>query len=398
MGNILDPDVQNGTTTMEIPEWLKTAYQANMGAGQALANRPYTPYDQQMIAGFNPIQNNAIGSANLYGNMGMGALGNSYNALTNSTGANMAAGAYGGMQQLLGQLGANGAPQVGYNNANAVNASRGAVRDVSGGSFLDQNMGAYMNPYTQNVSNNVMSDMNRMGTLQQNQNNAGAAAAGAFGGSRHGVQNAVTNSEAQRNYGQMSNQLWNQAYDSATGLAGQDLTRGFQAGVSNQGMDWNTQALNAQLGTQTNLANASNKLTADLGNQNASTNQNALMGNILGNMSSTGINMGNLGLSQGIALQNYGQAGLNAQNAAGQMVQGQEQNQLTNNYNQWVEARDWAPNQFGYQTGSMPTGQTGGSTTQPFYGPSPMQQGLGILGSIYGMWGGGGGGGGGGGK
>lgn len=85
-------------------------------------------------------------------------------------------------------------------------------------------MSAYRNPYTQQVTNRAINDINRTTAMQQEANRAAAANAGAFGGSRHGLVEAETNAAAQRNIGDLSANLNLQGFNTAAGLAQNDIT------------------------------------------------------------------------------------------------------------------------------------------------------------------------------
>jgi len=61
----------------------------------------------------------------------------------------------------------------------------------------------YMSPYTQNVIDTSLAEIDRQGQLQEQQVAAGALQAGAFGGARHGVQEA----ELQRGLQERRNQI-----------------------------------------------------------------------------------------------------------------------------------------------------------------------------------------------
>jgi hypothetical protein len=61
-----------------------------------------------------------------------------------------------------------------------------------------------------------------------------ALAAGAFGGSRQGIREGVTNAEAAEAAGRLSAGIRSDAYNTALGTATTDLNRGLQAGISNQ--------------------------------------------------------------------------------------------------------------------------------------------------------------------
>ena len=88
-----------------------------------------------------------------------------------------------------------------------------------------QQMGQYYNPYTSGVIDSSMNDIARQTAIQQNANGANAQMAGAFGGARHGLVEAATNSEAQRNMGDLSASLYNNMFNTAAGLGQNDVTR-----------------------------------------------------------------------------------------------------------------------------------------------------------------------------
>lgn len=126
--------------------------------------------------------------------------------------------------------------------AGAVNQAVGAAgqvagynpQQVQGQSFLNANIGAYMNPYLQNVAGNVLSDLESQRLMQQNQNAANAFQAKAFGGSRQGIVEAETNRAAQMNAARALTDLYSGGFNAATGLAGQDLSFAQQANLANQ--------------------------------------------------------------------------------------------------------------------------------------------------------------------
>ena len=93
----------------------------------------------------------------------------------------------------------------------------------------------YMNPYTSSVLDSAVSNIDRQTALQQQRNAAGAAGAGAFGGDRHGLVEAATNSEAQRNIGDLSGTLLSQGFNTAAGLSSQDIANQMATGQFNAG-------------------------------------------------------------------------------------------------------------------------------------------------------------------
>ena len=121
---------------------------------------------------------------------------------------------------------------------------------VQGQSFLNANIGAYMNPYLQNVAGNVMSDLDRQRLMQQNQNAASAFQAKAFGGSRQGILEAETNRAAQENAARTLTDLYSGGFNAAAQLAGQDLSFAQQAALANQQAGISGAGLNLQAAGQ----------------------------------------------------------------------------------------------------------------------------------------------------
>ena len=81
--------------------------------------------------------------------------------------------------------------------------------------FNQENLSPFMNPYTQNVIDNTMANM---ADARQNAINAGQLAAtnsSAYGGSRHGINDALINEKYMRAVGDMSANLNNQAFGQA---------------------------------------------------------------------------------------------------------------------------------------------------------------------------------------
>ena len=84
-------------------------------------------------------------------------------------------------------------------------------------------METYQNPWENQVINRSIMNVNRLTDMQQDANGAAASASGAFGGSRHGLVEAETNSAAQRNIGDLAAGLRSQGFNTAAGLAGTDI-------------------------------------------------------------------------------------------------------------------------------------------------------------------------------
>jgi hypothetical protein len=164
--------------------------------------------------------------------------------------------------------------------AQAAELNRGDVRNIQGGSVLQQDMGAYMSPYTQAVTQQGLSDLNRSRQIQQQQNAASATAAKAFGGSRQAIAEAETNRAFDENAARFVGQQNASAFQNAQQMAQADLARNMQAQQANQNVDLTTGQLNVQNRQQVGLANqqaanqmaqfnAGNQQQAGLANQQA---------------------------------------------------------------------------------------------------------------------------------
>jgi hypothetical protein len=198
--------------------------------------------------------------------------GQGYNAVTGtSQGYNAATGTSRGYDAATGT-------SRGYdaNTGQAALANRGDIRDVTGGSFLNANIGDYMNPFLNLVAGNTMADMDRARQMTQRQNADSASAARAFGGSRQGVLEAETNRGYFDRLGNTLGGLYATGFDAASNLAGQDLNRGMQAQLANQGIDQNIVGMNTGNQQQMNLANMGAQNDASRFGADAANNMSAL--------------------------------------------------------------------------------------------------------------------------
>lgn len=133
-------------------------------------------------------------------------------------------------------------------------SDRSAVQNLQARSGAE-NMAQYMNPFEQDVVDVALGDIERSRQMQQMQGAAQAQRAGAFGGSRQGVAEALTNEAALREAGRTSAQLRSQGFETAAGLGMQDAARQLQAQAANQGVDMTIEQANTQLRQQTDMAN-----------------------------------------------------------------------------------------------------------------------------------------------
>jgi hypothetical protein len=187
-----------GTTSID-PD-LKKAFLANLEQAQGVAGA----LPVQEFAGFNPL----------------------YEAgekqLVNTA---LAGPGLGTVDEATYRTGIEGTYQPAMVNAAQANLGMGGAGSI----------GSYMNPYTQYVRENALSDLetSRQNAIRQTAAQAGAARA--FGGSRQGVAEAQTNLGYGTQAGRLSTQLNENAFNQAMQAQQQDLARQQQAMLANQG-------------------------------------------------------------------------------------------------------------------------------------------------------------------
>ena len=95
-------------------------------------------------------------------------------------------------------------------------------------------IGSYMNPYTQMVRQNALGDLESARQAAIQQTGERAAQAKAFGGSRQGVAEALTNQGFAKQAATLGTQLNENAFNQAVQLQAADLARQQQAQAANQ--------------------------------------------------------------------------------------------------------------------------------------------------------------------
>jgi hypothetical protein len=189
------PDV----TTNAVDPDIKEAFLANFQNAQSVAGA----LPVQQFAGFNPLYQ--AGEEALV-NTALGGPGISGTDLA----AQMAA--YGGVYQPAMQI---------AGQANLGMTGPGSI-------------GSYMNPYTSQVRQNALADLESSRQMAIQQTGERATQARAFGGSRQGVAEALTNQGFARQAGTLGTQLNENAFNNAVQLQAADLARQQAAQAANQ--------------------------------------------------------------------------------------------------------------------------------------------------------------------
>lgn len=232
------PATQTTTQTAELPEWARPYAKETLAKGAALTDinqNPYQQYTQPRIAGFSPMQQQAMQNA-----------------------ANMTV-----------------TPQIGQGTAAAVGAGLGGF-DVAGqanvGGFQNQ-VGGYMSPYLQMALAPQIAEANRQYGITGAQQQAAATQAGAFGGGRQ----ALMAAENERNRNMAIQNLVGQGYNQAFQQAQQQYNQNLQNQLAGYGMAGQAAGQLGQLGqTQYQQGMGINALQSQYGGQQQALQQQGL--------------------------------------------------------------------------------------------------------------------------
>jgi len=186
----------NNTTTSsqenDLPAWAKPYFERNLAKAEAEFGKGFTPYTGERIAGQSGDTLNAIeGTRAIATGDGISGLGNAQNYTTESM----------AKATELGDYNPNSFSEYEYNDA---------------AKFTGDNVGQYMNPYTQNVVDRQKSEAMRDYQRTQGLRNSQAVQAGAFGGSRGAVRNFLAEDSMMNRMGMLQDKGLQDAYKDAS--------------------------------------------------------------------------------------------------------------------------------------------------------------------------------------
>lgn len=449
------PPSQQTVTQTNIPDWLKEPTQRMVARGETLSEQPYQAYGGERVAGFTPAQEAAFQQVyNLQAPQEYGQAGQSI-AGAQQFGAAGALQAMGYQPSQFNQYQLNAPQNIRASNVygtgyDAFGAQ--AAPDVTGTAYDAAQAGytqgwnpdaaaQYMSPYQQAVTDIAKREATSEAQMLNRELAGKAAKAGAFGGSRFGIEQALLGSRLATNLSDIQTKGSEAAYQ--TGLsqfntenaARQAINLANQQALNQAGQFGATQAqtanlANQQMRQQANLASqqaynealkfgATQDQAAQVANQAArltasQANQQTQLQTGIQNLSSllttqqqqeaarqAGANINlqgaqfgaQTGLQAGTQLANLGtasqQAELNriqALAATGEQQQALQQQQLNAAYQDYMEQRDWEKNQLGFMSGLLRGTPFSTSTTQSATASAPSTQsqllsaGLGVAG------------------
>jgi hypothetical protein len=232
------PATQTTTQTSELPEWARGYAKDTLAKGAALTDvnqNPYQTYTGDRIAGFSPMQQQAMQGAQ-----------------------NMTT-----------------APQTGEATAAATMAGLGGL-GVAGQAnpygFQNQ-VGGYMNPYMNQILAPQLAEANRNYDIGATKQQSAATQAGAFGGSRE----AIMAAENERNRNTGLNQIYGQGLNTAYSNAQNQYNQNLQNQLAGYGMANQAAGQLGNLGQNQYTQNMGiNQLQAGYGGQQQALQQQGL--------------------------------------------------------------------------------------------------------------------------
>lgn len=189
--------VATQTQQSTIPQGIQQRDSDNYDLAMQTAQQLKDPYGGQRVASLTPEQRDLI--ARMYGNVGSG-----------NAAYDQASGMYNGL--------------VGFNSG-----------QITPQTMAGTNLQPYMSPYTQQIIDPAMKLMEQSRQQAIGQIAGNANQAHAFGGSRQGIAEGVTNSQSELQKGQFGADLYNKNFLNAQQMATGDITRDVAAQQSNMG-------------------------------------------------------------------------------------------------------------------------------------------------------------------
>lgn len=351
------PSKTTQTTKVELPKWVDQASQSNYDLAKQISSKPLQQYEGARVADQSDLTTKSydymlknLGASDPLYQQAAGILSDT------NTNANAAFGKGANYLDTAGSI------DVGATVDPYFTGAKGMLDQAAQGPDIQK----FLNPWTAEVEDNAMSNLERsrksaIGSLADK-----AASSNAFGGSRQGITEAVTNAEAARQAGDLSASLRQQGWDTATANAFSDVQRMLNTagGYATAGGTLG----NLALGEQTNLT----------GIGNAFNNQAGTIGSV-----GTGIASGLTDV--GKTRQTGVLADVGALSGLGQEEQANRQKQIDADMAKFYEARDYDAEGLNMRLsalGMSPYGKTENTTktgTSEKQGTDWATTGLGVM-------------------
>lgn len=366
---------QTVTQKTELPGWVTDAAIKNLNQSYNVSQAMPGPYDGPRYAGMTDAMKADIAGLQ----MAVGQTQPGY-ALAQSGAANI-------MNYSPGMVQSGG-----YDAAMVGGVPQTEADQIRAAYLANTNLQPYMNPYTQSVVDYGLKALESQRLQALNGIGDQAVRSNAFGGSRQGVLEGVTNAGAAMQAGTLASNLMNQNFMQAQNAAVGDINRNFAMQQANQNANLNASGMNMSALMQAALANqaASNQAAQ----YNLGTNLQAQLANQAAGLQGAGLNLTAANALGQLTGQGQG-AYLDALRAAiaGQGMYQQDQQGLYDAMQAaYRENQNFPLTQLQIPLmalGMTPYGQTQTTTgpAQPQQSSSGFMQGLGGLASLIGMGG-----------
>ena len=199
----------SGTSSTQLPDWLTSAAQQAVGTATTLSQDPntFTPYGGQQVADISPATQQA------------------WNSVTGGSPTQTAQQVGDAANTIYGSIAGTAQPQQQQYIQQGLQNAQGLLGGWAGqgpasAQQVAQDAQSMMSPYSSAVLNPMM----QLGQQALSQNlqtiGAGANQAGAFGGSRQGVQEGVAQSQEAMQMANLYGNMLNTGYNTALGQAG----------------------------------------------------------------------------------------------------------------------------------------------------------------------------------
>ena len=338
-----------GSSQADLPAWAKPYFERNLAKAEAEYGKAYNPYTGDRFADQSADTLAAIeGTRDIATGDGITGLGAAQTYMTDGMAT----------AETLGDYNPNTFSEFGYNDA---------------AKFTGDNVGQYMNPYTQNVVDRQKAEAMRDYQRTQGARNSQAVQAGAFGGSRGAVRNFLAEDSMMNRMGMIQDKGLRDAYKDA----GTQFTAARAADMS---VDKSRAAELARVQGATESAD-----------QFAAKQGLSALG-VGAGLAKDSVALGELGRQTDIQ-------DMQLLEGLGAAEEGRNQQQLDLDYNEFLAKEGYTAEQIGNMTGilsGMPIAATGtntyqGTSTTPVQQPGTFQQlaGAGLTGlSLYKAYGG----------
>lgn len=237
----------SGTNNQTLDPWSQQQYGTIAGKVNSLTGQPTQAFGGQLAPGMTPLQTQA-------GQMAQANVGAGQPAV--AAGVAGASGLLNWAPQQVTAPTMAAASMGPAATAGSASINRSSIGNVGQGLLDPSRIHALQDPYTNDVVTNSLNDIDLTRQRQLSAGSAAANSAGAWGGSRHGVADSLTNEAALRQSADSSAQLRSAGYGQALTAAEGEAQRGQTADAQNQSADLGVANANAGYQQQTGIYNA----------------------------------------------------------------------------------------------------------------------------------------------